>query len=205
MRTDKFKIPFPIDPEKTVAFTGFRPAKFRRIAPDKDMDTLREGVIGRCEMAVEWLAERGYNTFITGMAEGFDLWAAGAVLSVKKFYPDLRLIAFIPHPEQTERFSTESLMLYREILTFTDERFCVSDRHTSCCYFDRNRLMLAHSSLLVCYYDDLGIDSGGTKFTVENAQKDGRTIINLCGKLTALVYNHNADKELINAIRMIEG
>ncbi|MFR6383431.1 MAG: hypothetical protein ACLUOS_15655 [Odoribacter splanchnicus] len=64
------------DPKRTVALSGNRPHK---IGPSVDSRTVRETIIRRMAHAVSRLYKEGYDTYLCGMAMGFDLWAALAV------------------------------------------------------------------------------------------------------------------------------
>ena len=47
----------------------------------------------------------GIRNFISGFAIGFDMMAAETIVSLKRSYPDIALIAAIPFKEQACRFS----------------------------------------------------------------------------------------------------
>ena len=79
------------DSFSTVAFTGHR-----TYCGQAD-DTLRR--------AVGAAYARGCRTFLSGMAVGFDLAAAEAVLECRAVCPGLRLVAVIPFKGQAVRFS----------------------------------------------------------------------------------------------------
>lgn len=69
-------------------FTGHRPNK---------LDYSESGMKSLLKKAVDNAISDGYVTFITGMAEGVDIWAAEIVLKKKKDNKDLHLICAIPH------------------------------------------------------------------------------------------------------------
>ena len=71
---------------KSVAFTGHREVEKY---PDFSARKLYE--------ATEAYIKRGATDFYCGMARGFDLLAGECVLSLKKLYPEIRLIAYIPY------------------------------------------------------------------------------------------------------------
>lgn len=54
----------------------------------------------------------GYQTFITGMAYGVDIWAGQIVVELRKNNPDLHLIAAIPFPGFESRWSNEWRQAY---------------------------------------------------------------------------------------------
>ena len=57
----------------------------------------------------------GYQTFITGMAYGVDIWAGQIVVELRKNNPDLHLIAAIPFPGFESRWSNEWRQAYADI------------------------------------------------------------------------------------------
>ena len=75
-----------IDPVRTVAFTGHRSYKIYASARGENRLRVQETVIARTERAVRLLYAQGYDTFLCGMAMGFDLWAAWAVLFTLQTY-----------------------------------------------------------------------------------------------------------------------
>lgn len=200
MTTSRYILPFTVDPQRTAAFSGYRIEKMPGRAEGCDPNEVRRIVSLRCDVAIDWLYDRGYNTFISGMATGFDLWAACAVLAARKERPGLRLLAFIPYREQQRNYDPLFMRLYYDVLEAADHAFRLSERYTRSCCLDRNLLMLEHSTALVCYYDG---QPGGTRHTVAHAIRRGGTIIDLCGKKEALSYNRNTDADLIRQIRAV--
>ena len=162
----------PIIPARTVAFSGYRPAKLRQSAGSDILTTLPN----RLHRAILRLAQNGFDTFLCGMAEGFDLLAARAVLEAKKTFPALRLAAVVPFPEQARAFSPHWKAEYDRMLTEADESVLIASAYHRGCYHRRNDFLVANASVLVCYYDGL---SGGTKYTFEKASRRGLRILNL--------------------------
>lgn len=72
---------------KACAFTGHRPKsfpwKYNETAPDC---VLLKGVLAE---QIEALADRGVTDFLSGMAQGVDLWCAQIVLDLKEKSPAL--------------------------------------------------------------------------------------------------------------------
>ncbi len=66
-------LPFPADPQRTVCFSGYRIGKMPGVTEGCDPDEVQRVVRKRCMWIVERLCERGYDTFVSGMATGFDL------------------------------------------------------------------------------------------------------------------------------------
>ena len=193
-------LPFPVDPQRTVCFSGYRIGKMPGAAEGCDPDEVQRVVQARCTWIVERLCERGYDTFVSGMATGFDLWAAEAVLSVRRNRPDIRLLAIVPYREQAKYYDPDSLRSYTEILSQADYVHCLNERYTRNCCLERNVAMLDHSTVLVCYYDGR---PGGTRYTVSRALDRGMTVIDLCCNRNARPYNLHAAPEWIEGVRAI--
>ena len=88
---------------KSCAFTGHR-----SLEKDFSPKLLKKYVLA--------LISDGVDVFYSGMALGFDLIAAEIVLSCKKKFPNIRLIACIPHYGQEARYSEKDKARYAKIL-----------------------------------------------------------------------------------------
>ena len=120
------------------------------------------------------LIQQGVTTFISGMAQGVDLWAAREVLRQKAENPMLRLIAAQPCADQAQRWPQAARREYEDILAVCDERFCLYERYTHSCMMERNLWMVDRSGILLAVYD--GSAGGGTAATVRYAQSKQREI-----------------------------
>ena len=153
-----------IERNKTAAFTGHRSNRITICETELQK---------RLTAAVEQACRSGCDTFLSGMAEGFDLAAARAVLELKKSYPQIRLVAVIPFPKQDEYFSPHDKAEYRRIKQAADEVVVLSGFYYRECFLHRNDYLLRNSSRMICYFD--GIPRGGTYYTVRRAEQ----VINL--------------------------
>lgn len=154
------------------AFTGHRPGHFSFGYQEDHPDCVRiKNAIGQ---AVSALAERGVSTFISGMAQGVDLWAAREVLRQRENREELRLMAVQPFSGQADRWPESLRDEYNEILMMSDERLCLHPAYTPYCMMERNRWMVDHAGILLAVYD--GSASGGTAATVRYAQSKKREI-----------------------------
>lgn len=153
--------------EKTVFFTGHR----KIFAEDKNE------LLYNLYTTVLHLVEKGYDTFISGGAVGFDTLAAECVIGMKERFPHLKFCLALPCRDQTGRWENiESLAKYKEILGKADEVEYVSDMYTDSCMHERNRLMADNSSVCVAYLRE---KKGGTAYTCRYAERLGLEIINL--------------------------
>lgn len=159
----------------TVCFTGHRPQHFSFGFDEGHPDcvflkkTLQDEILRQIN--------EGADTFICGMAQGTDIWAAEAVLKFKDDFPHIRLIAAIPCPDQTKRWVKSSVLRYKTILEKCDEKITISPFYHAGCMHQRNRYMVDNSDVLIAVYDNS--ESGGTAFTVNYAKKLGKTIVNI--------------------------
>lgn len=158
------------------AFTGYRPEKIRLSIASGDARRLIGQSVRR---GVSELYDRGVRYFLTGMAEGFDLWAAREVLSLRDEgrCPEAEVVAVIPFRGQPANYPQHAREEYRYILSHATHAVVLSESYYKECFHRRNDFLVAHSSVVVCYYDGL---SGGTRYTVNAAKRKGLPLINLC-------------------------
>lgn len=148
-------------------FTGHRPNK---------LDYSEGEIKPLLEIAIDNAISDGYVTFITGMAEGVDIWAAEIVLEKKKHNTALHLICAIPHPGFENKRSEYEKGRYIHILQGADYTTTTSDRYFRACYQRRNEFMVEHSSLVIAVWNGL---PSGTKNTVDYAKHNGVSVINV--------------------------
>ena len=80
---------------------------------------------------------RGARTFVSGMAVGFDMAAAEAVLRLRARYADVRLVCAVPFEGQEARFPAADRERYARLLAAADERVTVCPRYAPGCYARR--------------------------------------------------------------------
>lgn len=147
---------------QTAAFTGHR--TYKGCADEALRRTVGELYAG------------GIRTFLSGMAVGFDLSAAEAVLELRDRRPDVRLVAVVPFRGQECRFSAEDRVRYHRVLALADETVELASVFHRGCYAVRNDFLVDHASILVAWYDG---SPGGTNYTVRRAERKGRRVIHL--------------------------
>lgn len=121
------------------------------------------------------LIEKGYDTFLIGMALGFDKLCFEILREIRK-EKNIKLIACIPCQNQDLKFSLSQKNEYRKMLEEADENYYVGKEYTPSCMQKRNEFMVDNSSLLVAY---LRQNKGGTFNTVKYAEKKNQIIINI--------------------------
>lgn len=156
-----------IQKDYTSAFTGHRHIPYKDKAHLKDM--IRQAVLA-CHQS-------GIRYFQCGMAAGFDLLAAEAVLEIKKEHPDIHLIAVIPFRNQPDRYSPMDKSRYLRVLEKADKAVVLSATYFDGCFLRRNDYMLGHSCRVIAYFN--GEHKGGTYYTCKRAKRMGLGICNL--------------------------
>lgn len=161
--------------KKVAAFTGHRK---KRLLASHGYDA-GQLVQVRNDVAdmVEDLYKEGFRDFYTGMAEGFDMLAAEAVLQLKEQHGDMTLAAAIPFRGQDAWFDPQDRLLYKELLERTDRVVMLSEKYYKGCYLRRDGYMVGRASLVIAYWDN--VCDGGTYHTVKKAVETGRKVINL--------------------------
>ena len=152
---------------KTCCFTGHRPQilpwKFNE--NDERCIKMKEELTRQIILAIK----NGYNTFISGMALGFDIICAETVLDLKKTYPYIKLFGAIPCKTQDKLWKDKDKKRYRNLLSQLDGVRCIYDEYTGAeCMLERNRYMVNNSSLVIALFSGR---NGGTKKTIEYAEK----------------------------------
>lgn len=167
-----------INRDKTAAFSGHRSFKINNGMQSlfSEMDDPADTLSARIEHAVRQLCEKGYDTFLCGMAEGFDLMAGEAVLKLAGEFPSIRLLAIIPYPGQASSFDHETREAYDMVLSGAEAQTTICNRYSHDCFHRRNNFLTDNSSALICYYNG---SKGGTAYTVRRAMQQGAEIINL--------------------------
>ena len=130
----------------------------------------------RVKNGIDYLYARGVKTFYAGGALGFDSLAAEAVISRRDEHGDIRLIIVIPCRDQTAKWSDADKTRYERINSKADEIICLAEHYFQGCMQQRNRFMVDHSQICICYLKE---QAGGTAYTVRYAQEHGLQIYNL--------------------------
>lgn len=146
--------------DKTCALTGHR-----ALGADFSAERLREQLLR--------LIGKGTDTFLCGMARGFDFAAAEVLLALKREYP-LRLVACVPCADQAKGFSAENKKKYENLLNACDETVILHESYLNGCMFERNRYMVDRADFVFAY---LARKKGGTAYTVNYAKRKGKPVL----------------------------
>ncbi len=171
----------------TVSFSGYRPSKLPGGGDENaaDIATLKADLHDAIVEAVS----RGFDTFLVGMAEGFDMFAAEAALSLIVENPIIKLIAVKPFEDGRDRSDR-----YTSIIEKADYIVTLSDEYSRGSYYVRNEYMVDNSTLLICYYDGR---YGGTEYTVDYAKKKGVHVINIAPKDLDIIRTFDNVTEIV--------
>lgn len=146
--------------EKTVSVTG------HRVLP-KNFDK------ARVVFAFLGLIKKGYDTFLVGMALGFDTVCFEILEHLRLTYK-IRIIACIPCINQAKTFSDSDKVKYVKMLDSADEIIYVTDKpYTNTCMMLRNIFMVDNSSILLAYCTK---NKGGSYNTVKYALQKGKEV-----------------------------
>ncbi len=153
--------------EKTCCFTG------HRHIPAEEVETIKN----RLEEVITSLYRRGVWYYGAGGALGFDTLAAQTVLRLREKLPKIKLILVLPCLTQTRGWRAEDVSIYEDIKAKADKVVYTAREYTPGCMHKRNRHLVDHSGVCVCYQTKY---TGGTAYTVDYAWGQGLEVVNLC-------------------------
>ena len=158
------------DRKKCCCFTGHRPHKLG-ISEQKAKELLSE--------AVDMMIDKGYNTFISGMAQGIDMWAAEVVLSKRETNSDIFLIAAVPYNGVENKWGDKDKALYNHIIKNADKVEFLCEHYVPYCFQLRNNWMVNHSTMVIAAYNN---EEGGTRNTIKYAISNDVSVYNILNK-----------------------
>lgn len=145
-----------------VAFSGHRPDKL----PDKETGYMLPNPTYNyiCQQTEKWLLELKPNKCISGMALGYDSYAANICIKL-----DIPFIAAIPFEGQEKMWPDKSKKTYYKLLEKASEKIVVCEGGYSAHKMQvRNEWMVNHCDLLLACWDG---SKGGTSNCVDYAMK----------------------------------
>jgi len=166
-----------ITPIRTVCFTGHRPDRL-----PKDYGQI-ELLLDRLTDAIVDAVGRGKDTFVSGAMSGFDIIAAEQVLMLKKKHPHIKCVIvqpfsyrFFENDNWTEAWRNKAQAVFAQ----ADCHECLAEHYRRGIYFERDRFLVDVASEVIAYWDG---GKGGTKYTVDYALKQGKTVFNISDEL----------------------
>lgn len=150
--------------EHTCCFTGHRPDKLPWGTDERDPRcvALKQSIFRELEK----LYHRGFRHFISGMAQGSDLYFAEAALALKEKYPDLTVEGAVPCQSQADRWPEAERLRWRKILDACDVETLVQQNYDRFCMHRRDRYMVERSAAILAVFDGT---PGGTQYTLNHA------------------------------------
>jgi uncharacterized phage-like protein YoqJ len=151
-----------INNAKTVAVSGHR-----FLDKDFNKDLLRKVFLE--------LIEKDYDTFLIGMAVGFDTECFKILENIRK-QKNIKIIACIPCLNQHKNFSLFQKREYERMVASADEKIVLQQEYDKYCMLKRNNFMVDNCSVLVTY---LRKTTGGTAYTERYANKKNVHVIKI--------------------------
>ncbi len=152
--------------EKSCCFTGHRKIN------DDELGNLTQSLMRVIDVQIA----KGFDTFYTGGALGFDTLAALAVLQAKEEHAHIKLKLVLPCENQTNFWNCTDINMYKKIIEKSDGCIYTDEVYKRNSMHKRNRYLVDSSSLCIAY---LNRETGGTAFTVRYAKRKGCAVINI--------------------------
>lgn len=134
-----------------------------------------ETLTRRLDERIGELIARGVTTFRAGGALGFDTLAAEAVLRARATH-GVRLELLLPCPSQPNAWAAADRARYEAVKAAADKYTYTAQHYYANCMLTRDRALVSGADVCLCYYTG---STGGTRYTVLYAMKQGLELINL--------------------------
>ncbi len=160
---------------KTCCFSGHRPKSLPWGFDEQDERCVK--MKGKLKEEIIKAIKSGYDTFLCGMALGFDMIVAEMILELKEndSFKHIKLIGALPCKNQERLWKEGEKFRYHNLLAKLDGTRCIYDNYVGAkCMLERNKFMVNNSSLLIALFNGT---SGGTEKTIRYAQKQGIDIV----------------------------
>ncbi len=153
--------------EKICCFTGHR---------IKKLNMNLEIVKILLEKAIDETLKNGCFCFISGMAEGIDIFAAEIVLRKKAQNEKIKLWCALPYPSFKAVGGEDIKNLFEEIISKADRVEAISDHYFKGCFQKRNKWMVDNSTEVIAFFNG---EESGTKNTIDYAKKTNKIVNNI--------------------------
>ena len=150
---------------KSCCVTGHRSIHFNQIEFVKA--SLRNIVLD--------LISQGYTNFISGFAEGVDLYFASIIVELKNDH-NITLEGAIPYRNRLNTNDAE----FNRLFKCCDRVMIVQEVYSKQCFLERNRYMVDKSEKVIAVYD--GRDTGGTLYTINYAKSLNKEVATVCAR-----------------------
>ncbi|MCH5193021.1 MAG: DUF1273 family protein [Oscillospiraceae bacterium] len=176
---------------RTVCFSGHRPEKLP--GGGREREQIVKVLKSLLYKEIIDCIDDGYDTFVTGLARGVDLWAGDIILKLKAQGKDIKLVAAVPYKGHGSNFYGSDKFILGNIMLYADEVYYVSDEYTKWCLPKRNEYMVDRSGKLIAMVSDY---KSGTGATIRYAKKKGI--------ITKVIDVGKIDKQIIAAAEEYE-
>lgn len=149
----------------------------------------------------------GYDTFISGLAVGADLWAAEHIIKRRRQGADINFIGIVPYLHHADNFPKNYIDILCSVEKNADKLILMSpnpdiiysssprnENESRTLYRDRNYFMVDHSSAIIAFFNEKNRYSG----TAQTIHYAGRQELNICRFGLDIVYS------LINRYKSFE-
>lgn len=156
------------------AFTGHRPERLPWRTDETDPRCRALKLLLQKSVALAY--DRGFHTFLCGMARGCDQYFAETVLALQRAgrTPQAELVALVPCPTQPDGWPTAERARYAALLRACTRVEVLEPVYSSGCMLRRNRQMVQRAQLLISVFDG---GAGGTAATVRYAKALGVEVL----------------------------
>lgn len=112
----------------------------------------------------------GFTRFLSGMAEGVDLYFAEIVVEMKKENTAITLEAAIPYRKRLEAKDKN----FQRLIKLCDNVHVSAEVYSKSTFMARNMYMVNESERVIAVHD--GREGGGTAFTIRFAKQKSREL-----------------------------
>jgi uncharacterized phage-like protein YoqJ len=113
-----------------------------------------------------------FDSVISGMALGWDLWLAEEAMKV-----GIPVCAYVPFEGQGEAWPTKSRERYKKVLDKCETVLYLSTDYHERVFLDRDDKMIEDCDTVFALYNPV-VKSGGTYYTYKKALKSKKNVIN---------------------------
>lgn len=153
--------------KRRCCFTGHRPEKLHMSEAE---------VSAALEREIRAAVADGFQTFITGMARGVDIWAGEIVLRLRDEGTPIHLIAASPYRGFENAWSPEWRSRYAAVMAAADITRFISPGYDRGCFQRRNEWMVDRSARVIAVFNG---EKGGTKNTIDYADRNGVPVVTI--------------------------
>lgn len=158
---------------KACCFTGHRPKSLRCGYNEEHLNCKQIKILLQHEI-IRLIDNFAVTRFISGMAQGVDIWAAEIIIGLKEDYPEITLEAVLPCSSQTRGWNVKYRERYDRMLNLCDKVTCLQEEYSPNCMMKRNRYMVDMSDFVMAVWNG---KPSGTANTIKYAVKCGKQVI----------------------------